>query len=263
MDGYHLLDSLVVFADVADGLEVRPARDLSLTVHGPFAEGVPTDSGNLVLRAADLLRARRGVDAGAALALDKRLPHGGGIGGGSSDAACAIRLLARLWGVEPLTGAEALALGADLPVCLHAPAPARMRGIGERVDAVPDLPDAALVLVSPGLHVPTPAVFAARARSGASNTAEMAVPGWGGGVAELAAFARRGGNDLTAAAVRVAPGIAAVLDALAATPGLLVTGMSGSGSVCWGLAEGLPGAERAAADLARPGWWVRAARILS
>ena len=262
-DGYHLLDSLVVFAAVGDRLEVRPADSLSLTVAGPFADGVPEGDGNLVLRAARLLANLRGVQRGAAIALEKHLPHGGGIGGGSSDAACAVRLLARLWAVAPLTAEEALPLGADVPVCLHAPAPARMTGIGEGVVPLPPLPDAALVLVSPGVHVPTPRVFASFAASGIPFSPPMAAPPERMTVADLAAHVRRGGNDLAAPAVGVAPGIAEVLGALADAPGLLGAGMSGSGSVCWGLAPDLAAASRAAAALERPGWWVRAARILS
>ena len=253
----------MVFAGAGDTLEVRPADGLSLTVAGPFAEGVPQGPENLVLRAADLLRAARGVRAGAAISLDKHLPHGGGVGGGSSDAASAIGLLARLWMARPLTAEEALPLGADVPVCLHAPAPARMAGIGERVDPVPALPAAALVLVSPGLRTPTPEVFAARAAAGAGFSDPLEPPPSWTGPEALAAFARSGGNDLTGAALRVAPGIGDVLRALERTPGLLASGMSGSGSVCWGLAPDLGAAQRAAAGLGRPGWWVRAAPILS
>ena len=262
-DGYHLLDSLVVFAGVGDWLEVHPAEGLSLMLAGPFADGVPDGPDNLVLRAARLLRERRAVAAGAAIALEKNLPHGGGIGGGSSDAACAIRLLARFWKVAPLSAEEALPLGADVPVCLHVPAPARMTGIGEGVHQVAPLPDAALVLVSPGLHVPTPDVFAAYGRAGSGFSDAQGPLAVGLEPAGLAAFAREGGNDLTEAAIRVAPGIGGVLAALADAPGLLATGMSGSGSVCWGLAPHLHAAGRAAAALERPGWWVRAAPILS
>ena len=262
-DGYHLLDSLVVFAGVGDRLTVTPSDELSLAVMGPLAAGVPTGTGNLVLRAADLLRERRSVRAGAAILLEKHLPHGGGIGGGSSDAACALRLLARLWGVPPLERSEALALGADLPVCLHAPAPARMTGIGEGVDPVPPLPGAALVLVSPGLHASTPAVFGAHAQLRTTFSEAQDPPPEGLDPAGLARFAREGGNDLAPAAIRVAPGIGAVLDALSATPGLLGCGMSGSGSVCWGLAADAVTASQAAATLERPGWWVRAAPLLS
>ena len=262
-DGYHLLDSLVVFAGTGDRLEVRAGEDLSLDVTGPFAEGVPDGSDNLVMRAAALLRERRRVTAGAAISLEKRLPHGGGIGGGSSDAACAARLLSRLWDVPPLTAEEALLLGADVPVCLAAPAPVTMTGIGEAVHPVPRLPDVAMLLVSPGLHVPTPDVFRAYAK-GARGFSDAQPPLAAGlDPPGLAAYARDGGNDLTAAAIRVAPGIADVLGALSRVPELLASGMSGSGSVCWGLAPDLDAARRAASAVERPGWWVRAAPVLS
>ena len=264
-DGYHLLDSLAVFAALGDRIAVRPAAALSLRVGGPFADGVPTGPENLVMRAAERLRVlrRMGGGSGAEIALEKHLPHGGGIGGGSSDAAAAIGLLARLWGVAPLSAEEALPLGADVPVCLQAPRAARMEGIGERVTALPGLPPAALVLVSPGLHVPTPRVFEALRSGGTAISAPLDPPDAPMDLAALAAFARRGGNDLQAAAVEVAPGIGAVLEALAAAPGLLAHGMSGSGSVCWGLAPDMGAARAAAALLRRPGWWVRAARVLS
>ena len=262
-DGYHLLDSLAVFAALGDRIAVRPAAALSLRVGGPFADGVPTGPENLVMRAAERLRALRRVGAGAEIALEKHLPHGGGIGGGSSDAATALGLLARLWGVAPLSDEEALPLGADVPVCLHAPRAARMEGIGERVTALPGLPPAALVLVSPGLHVPTPRVFEALRTGGTAFSAPLNPPGAPMDLAALAAFARRGGNDLQAAAVAVAPGIGAVLGALTGAPGLLAHGMSGSGSVCWGLAPDMAAARAAAAALRRPGWWVRAAQVFS
>ena len=262
-DGYHLLDSLVVFAGIGDRLSVRQADDLSLSVSGPFAEGVPDGPGNLVLRAAALLRERRGVPGGAALELEKHLPHGGGIGGGSSDAACAIHLLSRLWGVPPLSAAEAVELGADVPVCLHAPAAVRMTGIGDTLSPFRVKPGLGLVLVSPGVHVPTPQAFAAYARGGASFSAPLDPPPDETDAEALGVLVRRGGNDLAAPAIRLAPEIRDVLDALSRATGILASGMSGSGSVCWGLAADREAAGRAAAELGRAGWWVRAAPVLS
>ncbi len=259
-DGYHLLDSLVVFAGVGDRLRAAAAADLTLTVTGPFAAGVPTDGRNLVLRAARALRGGRPL--GAAMVLDKRLPHGGGIGGGSSDAAAALALLARLWGVAPLGAEAALALGADVPVCRAAPAPAMMTGIGEGVAPAPGLPAGALVLVGPGARVPTPAAFAAR--EGAFS-APCGPPPAGLEMAGLARWAAEGGNDLTRAATGLAPAIGEALGLLRAAPGVLHAAMSGSGAVCYGLAADMGGAERAAAHVraARPGWWVVAAPILA
>ena len=261
-DGYHLLESLVVFAGVGDALRVAPSDDLTLTVSGPMARGVPADGRNLVLRAAHALRAARGVRAGAAIALDKRLPHGGGIGGGSSDAAAALALLAALWDVAPLDDAAALALGADVPACRMAPSPVRMTGIGEGLEPVPALPDAALVLVGPGVPVATPAAFAAR--RGAFSAPSGAPPA-GLDAAGLARWAAEGGNDLTEAATGLAPEVGAALEALGRAPGVLHAAMSGSGSVCYGLAPEIGAAERAAAAIraAQPGWWVAAAPMLA
>ncbi|WP_273524913.1 4-(cytidine 5'-diphospho)-2-C-methyl-D-erythritol kinase, partial [Rhodosalinus sediminis] len=148
-DGYHTLDSLVVFADAADVVRVRPAETPSLRVTGPRAEGVPTDASNLVMRAA----AAMGV--AAAIELEKHLPAAGGIGGGSSDAAATLRALAAMTGRAP--PADLAALGADVPVCM-APGPARMRGIGEVVEPLAALPALDAVLVNPGVAVPTPQV---------------------------------------------------------------------------------------------------------
>jgi 4-diphosphocytidyl-2-C-methyl-D-erythritol kinase len=159
--GYHLLDSLVVFADVGDQLTLKPSPDLRLNVGGPFSMGVPADDRNLVMQAARALAGLRGVDRGATIQLDKTLPHSAGIGGGSSDAATALGLLAKFWNVAPLPADHpaAAALGADVPVCLSGPGPLRMRGIGDEVSPAPRLPDCALVLVNPKVETPTPAVF--------------------------------------------------------------------------------------------------------
>ncbi|MDH3263802.1 MAG: 4-(cytidine 5'-diphospho)-2-C-methyl-D-erythritol kinase, partial [Paracoccaceae bacterium] len=154
-DGYHLLDSLVVFAPVGDRLTAAPADALSLSVTGPFAEGVAPDETNLVLKAARAL----GPGRGAAITLEKKLPVASGIGGGSADAAAALRALARLWEL-PLPGLKAvLALGADVPVCL-ASRPSRMRGIGEIVEPLPLPVPVNIVLANPGHAVSTPQVFA-------------------------------------------------------------------------------------------------------
>jgi 4-diphosphocytidyl-2-C-methyl-D-erythritol kinase len=155
-DGYHLLDSLVVFADITDQLSATSAPDLTLTVSGPFANGVPVDDTNLIMRAAKMLRNARGMTAGASMTLVKNLPHAAGIGSGSSDAAATIAMLAKLWGVAPLPAdaAEVLALGADVPLCMHAPNPVRMSGIGEVLTPVQPWPTLALVLLRPPVECP-------------------------------------------------------------------------------------------------------------
>ena len=257
-DGRHELDSLVVFAGVGDVLSVRPAGEYVLEVDGPFAAGVPTGPENIVMRAARALRPQ----GGGYVRLTKNLPHGGGIGGGTSDAAAALRLLGRQWGTA-VPGRDALmALGADLPVCMHAPAPAWMTGCGERVARVPDLPDAWLVLAAPRAGASTAEVFAAHAALGVPFEDFAGPPPAALEVADLALWAVSVGNDLAVAAATVVPEIAEVLAALRAAPGVLGAGMSGSGSTCWGLC-GTEGAARAAAGaVAAADRWCVAAPML-
>ncbi|GGH42967.1 4-(cytidine 5'-diphospho)-2-C-methyl-D-erythritol kinase [Frigidibacter albus] len=255
-DGYHLLDSLVVFADVGDRLTAEAADDLTLQVTGPRAEGVPTGPENLVLRAARLLDPSRG----ARLTLDKHLPAAAGIGGGSSDAAAALRVLARLWEL-PLPAAEATAvLGADVPVCLDA-RPRRMAGIGDQLSDVPPLPPAWLVLVNPGVPVSTPAVFRALDRKDGAPMPE--VPACTD-AATFAAFLLGLRNDLEPPARALQPQVSEVLAALGAQTGCLLARMSGSGATCFGLFAAEAPARGAAAALAAAaaGWWVQAARML-
>ena len=262
-DGYHLLDSLVVFADTGDWLTATPSDTLSLRVTGPRAAGVPTDDNNLVLKAAQRLRTLRQVTSGAAIHLEKHLPHGGGIGGGSSDAAATLRLLARLWNVAPLTGAEALPLGADIPVCLAAPAPTRMQGIGETLTPVPPLPDGWLVLVNPGIHVATAAVFREHDRLfGTSPTGTFAP--WTP-AQDFASWLTAQQNALTPTVCHdaFAPVIPTILHRLRTQTGCLAAGMSGSGSTCWAWFAHQPDAQSAAASFAdHPAWWAVPARIL-
>jgi 4-diphosphocytidyl-2-C-methyl-D-erythritol kinase len=255
-DGYHELESLVAFADVGDCVTAEAASDLSLRVTGPQAAGLSAGDDNLVMRAADALCARTGVPAGAALTLEKVLPVASGIGGGSADAAAALKVLVRLWGLHPgahdLSGL-ALDLGADVPVCLAGRA-AVMSGIGERLDFVEMPAPLAAVLVNPGVAVPTPAVF--KARQGPFSE-PMAHPLPADPDAMLGYLeARR--NDLETPALQLAPVIGEVLEALRATQGCGLARMSGSGATCFGLFADRAAAEAAAAALsgARPDWWI-------
>jgi 4-diphosphocytidyl-2-C-methyl-D-erythritol kinase len=254
-DGYHLLDSLVVFAGTGDQLTAAPADDLRLSLTGPFAGGLAEEGDNLVLRAARALAQQAGITPAAHLTLEKHLPVASGIGGGSADAAAALRLLCRLWRIDP--DAEDLhriarGLGADVPVCL-AGQPARMAGIGEVLLPAPPLPPFGMVLVNPGVGIATPAVF--KARSGAfSNQAELPA-GWPDALA-LAETLHILGNDLEAPARQLVPVIGDVLDVLAADPSCLLARMSGSGATCFGLYETPQAARVAAAGLPRSGWWV-------
>ena len=204
-DGYHLLDSLVVFAGIGDTLSAAPAETLSLQVAGPFAAGLAGEPDNLVLRAARALAAEAGVTAGAHLVLDKHLPVASGIGGGSADAAAALRLLCRLWRLAPQPAALArlaAGLGADVPVCLAGRA-ARMGGIGERLGPAPVLPACGIVLVNPGIQVATAEVF--RARHGPWSEPAALPAGWDD-VAAMAADLGGLRNDLEPACHRAAPG---------------------------------------------------------
>jgi 4-diphosphocytidyl-2-C-methyl-D-erythritol kinase len=238
-DGYHLLDSLVAFADVGDHLTSAPGD--GLTVTGPFAAGVPVGDENLIRRALRLAGSAR------AITLDKQLPHPAGLGGGSSDAAAALRLV----GADLPVG-DLLALGADVPVCAVGRG-ARMRGIGDRVTPV-TLPPLHAVLVNPGLSVATPQVFAALETS--RNAGMDDLPGWADTDALIDwLIAQR--NDLEGPAITVAPDIVGVLGAIRAT-GAAVTRMSGSGATCFGLYPDVAAAKAGATRLARPGWWVRA-----
>jgi len=252
-DGYHLLDSLVVFAGIGDRLTVSPSDHLSLSVTGPFAAGLAAEADNLVLRAATALAAKAGARATGALVLEKNLPVASGIGGGSADAAAALRLLCRFWGLDPSLPAQlAASLGADVPVCVTGVS-ALMSGIGEILAPAPALPDVGIVLVNPGVAVSTPAVFRART-GGFSDTARFPDQGWrdAGSLAGTLLATR---NDLEPPARLLVPAIGDVLDTLAAIPGCLLARMSGSGATCFALFATADQAAAAARPLRRPGWW--------
>lgn len=258
-DGWHELDSLVVFTDLADRLEIAPSAELTLTIGGPTADGLPADDRNLVLRAAGLLRREAGIEAGAALRLDKEIPLAAGLGGGSADAAAALRGLRRLWGValdDDRLRELGQRLGADLPVCVYG-RPARMRGIGERLDPVRGLPDLPILLVNPGRPLPTAEVF--RGLAGAFRQAGRPPLKARPSLVQLAVWLAESRNDLEPPARRLAPEIGSVLDALAALSGCLLARMSGSGATCFGLFGDRGELETGALLLRRrhPGWWIR------
>ncbi|NGM22754.1 4-(cytidine 5'-diphospho)-2-C-methyl-D-erythritol kinase [Roseomonas stagni] len=252
-DGYHLLDSLAVFAGVGDVVRAEPAEGLTLSLAGPGAGALAAEPDNLVLRAARALAAAAGVPARAAISLEKHLPVASGIGGGSADAAAALRVLDGLWGTglgPARLRAIAAGLGADVPVCVES-RPMRMRGVGEVLDAVPPLPPFGLLLANPRLALATPAVFKARAPG---FSAEADYPDRWADAAALAEWLRPLGNDLQDAAIALCPPIADVLAAIAAQPGCLLARMSGSGATCFGL-FGTPAAAEAAAAALPASWW--------
>lgn len=251
-DGYHLLDSLVMFADAGDRITARAASETSLTVTGPMAAGVPVDAGNLVMRAAHLMGGQ------AALTLDKHLPAAAGLGGGSSDAAATLKALAALSG-RALPD-QVPSLGADVPVCLVGRA-ARMRGMGDAVLPLPGIPAVDAVLVNPRRPVATGGVFARLARR---DNAPMpdALPRIGSAT-ELARFVSAMRNDLEPAAIALEPVIAQVLEAITQTPECLLARMSGSGATCFGLYASAAAAAEAAGQLRAqtPRWWIAATRL--
>lgn len=255
-DHFHLLDSIVVFAGVGDSIRIAPSDHLSLAITGPRSADLPLSDDNLVLRAARLLA----TDRGAAITLHKVLPVASGIGGGSADAAATLRSLARAWSLQLPDTNALLALGADVPVCVLGRA-ARIRGIGERITPLPPLPDAYLVLINPGIALPTPQAFLALINKVNAPLPDMPRFQDAGSLAAWLALQR---NDLEPHALVVAPVIAAVTAALKAQPGCLLARMSGSGATCFGLFATRSEAESATAALqTTPGWWVATAPILN
>jgi len=260
-DGYHALDSLVVFAELADDIVVARAPALTLATGGPFAGALGGDADNLVWRAATTLAQQAGIEPGAAIELTKNLPVAAGLGGGSADAAATLRALCRLWQLpERDTALAALAarLGADVPVCLQGRS-CFMAGTGDQLAPAPGLPALPVVLANPGAALSTAEVFRAfRGPYGAP--ARFAAPVRT--VPALAAILAERRNDLEAAATARAPAVADTLDLLRAQPGCLLARMSGSGATCFALFADDAAAAGAAAAIAdqRPAWWVRATR---
>lgn len=241
-DGYHLLDTLVAFASVGDHLTAEPAGAFSLRVSGPEGAGVPEDDSNLVLRAARLCRGEP-----RKFHLEKHLPTASGIGGGSSDAAAAVRLMQ-----GDYDAARMLALGADIPMCLN-PVAARVQGIGEDITPLLTFPEMHAVLVNPRVAVSTPPVFKALADK--NNPPLTALPGR---PEDFLSWLMEQRNDLQAPAEMLFPEITQTLNALQATAPLLAR-MSGSGATCFAIYESQDQAKAAATDLqqAHPAWWVK------
>lgn len=262
-DGYHALESLVAFAGVGDTLSLDPGADLSLTLAGRRSEGLTADDGNLVLRAGrSLAAARPGLRLGR-FHLVKRLPVASGIGGGSADAAAALRLLARLNGIaasDPVLREVAAGVGADVSVCLDSRA-RMMAGIGEKLGPVLRLPPLFAVLANPGVGVETVAVFRALGLKAGEAASEARVENVAApaSAAKLLDYLTSTTNDLAAPAQRVAPVIGDVLEGLAGLPGCRLARMSGSGATCFALFDDCTASAAAAKLLQseRPSWWVK------
>lgn len=253
VDGYHLLDSLVVFADFGDQVECFPAEHSSLSIDGPFGAELTAGGDNLIMRAVDILRG--GV---AHVRLTKNLPVSSGIGGGSADAAAALRSLSDLWSVE-LPNDRGLSLGADVPVCLASRA-TRMQGIGDRLTAVDFLPSMAAVLINSGDAVSTPMIFETLENKENSDIGKLPDgPLTFDGTVSFLSMLR---NDLQKPTMNQVPKIERILCALTDT-GAALTRMSGSGATCFGLYDDLTKAKNAAHDLQvkNPDWWVKAVTL--
>ena len=295
-DGYHELDSLVVFADIGDVVEVRAGSGLSLEISGPFASDLKPNDDNLALKAARALADHCHITPNAQLHLIKNLPVASGIGGGSADAAATLKALIAFWDVHvdddgihavahdvapDIDSARAMAtllkvwrddlahhklttiglgLGADVPVCLES-RPVFMGGIGEKLELAPHMPHGWLVLVNPGVHVSTPDIFKARTGDFSAPARFHEMPKDAQHLAKLLSTRH---NDLSAPAIRTSPVIQEVLDALADTDGVLLNRMSGSGATCFGLYADQMKAFGAAAKIshAHPSWWCEAAEML-
>jgi 4-diphosphocytidyl-2-C-methyl-D-erythritol kinase len=266
-DGYHELESLVAFAGTGDALSLTPGRELSLTMEGPSAASAGTGDDNLVLKAARLLEKRvDGLRLGA-FHLVKRLPVAAGIGGGSSDAAAALRLLARMNGLsltDPAVLDAARQAGSDVPVCLE-PRARMMRGAGEAVGPALNLPRLFAVLVNPGVPVETPLVFKALGLPPGSLPGAAPHPVIEPHPAAGLVLDRlhAGRNDLEAPAKALQPVIGEALGLVSGTKACRLARMSGSGATVFGLYDDCTAAAEAAKDIrrARPSWWVKAASL--
>jgi 4-diphosphocytidyl-2-C-methyl-D-erythritol kinase len=269
-DGYHALESLVCFANISDHLTLRPGARLGLDVHGPHADAAGPVDHNLVRKAARALADRVGGLLTGHFSLHKRLPAGAGLGGGSADAAAALRLLAhanRLSLADPRMMAAALATGADVPVCVDSK-PRWMRGLGEILSEPVRLPPLHAVLVFPGVPLATKDVFAAFHQNGAHDTtavqASSAFPKPDGEIAPstLLEWLAQQRNDLEPAAIARLPVIAEVLGALRAQSGCALARMSGSGSACFAIFASQESAAAGARTLAvRKDWSVEETNI--
>ena len=265
--GFHPVASLAVFADVGDRVSVAAAETFEFVVSGPFAPALDGESRNLVLEAVRSLEAETGLPLGPVrVLLEKTLPVAAGVGGGTADAAAALRLFNSAFDLGLSVDAlERLAagLGSDGPLCLRS-APAIAQGRGERLSPAPDLPELHAVLVNPGKPCATGAVYAAFDTGGSARPVDLPdLPDAFESAGELAAYLALTRNDLERPAVLVEPGVGEVLARLHAAPQTLIARMSGSGATCFALVEGEMEAASLAADVAseNPAWWVTPCRL--
>jgi 4-diphosphocytidyl-2-C-methyl-D-erythritol kinase len=264
-DGLHLLDSLVAFTDIGDEVKIEPAAEFSFKVKGPFASSFAVNehsshphSDNIVVKAAHALAHLAGHKLNVAITLQKNLPLASGIGGGSSDAAACIWGLMKLWSVPPQApylNDLLLTLGADVPVCFQCQS-TRMRGIGEDIALLSQMPECPIVLVNPGVSCSTADIFKSFELSPAP-VADM--PERFDDIHMLCEFLKLADNHLYDAAREKLPILSEVIKAQQATKDVLISRMSGSGATCFALYETAQAAQRAADDIAiaHPAWWVK------
>ena len=264
-DGYHELESLVVFADVSDELVFTPASEDRLSLEGPFAGLV--DGENLVLKAKRAFASWLGVTVSGDFLLKKNIPVAAGLGGGSSDAAATIRALLKAYDRDEDTKTfirQSAAIGADVPVCLQDSA-AWMCGLGERVTPVSGLTPLPALLVNPGIKLSTAAVFKtlnAKPLQPEEAGAPPSFPGWRN-PQEAAVWLNEGRNDLEAPAIALEPAVKKVLDALRRLDDCMLSRLSGSGPTCFGIFLSQDAAAEAASEMRRsyPNWWVQATTL--
>lgn len=250
-DGYHLLDSLVMFTSLGDVIHASPADGLSLTIDGPFAADLEGGDDNLVLRAARLF----GHTDGAAITLTKNLPVASGIGGGSTDAAATLRALSKLWNLPLPDLAAQVSLGADVPVCMTSEL-TRMGGIGDQIETLGPAPMLDMLLVNPNVPVSTPSIFKGlEAKANPPMTTQMPDPF---DITDWTVWLGKQRNDLEPPARALAPAIADVIAALNSQEGCNLARMSGSGATCFAIFEDAELRDAAALALrqAQPDWWI-------
>ncbi len=267
-DGYHLLDSLVMFAGVGDVLTISPGNLNALTVVGPEAKGVPADAGNLVTQVASKLWQGHPLD----IHLEKNLPAAAGIGGGSADAAACFRGLSFLLENSDATFdadqfadmamRELLDVGADIPMCMASKS-ARIGGIGDQIELLGDAPQLAILLVNPRVSVPTPAVFSALKNR--NNPAMTDMPSDMSDTSAFVDWLAKQRNDLEPAAISQVPVITTVLEQIRQTTDCLLARMSGSGATCFGLYPSVTAAQHACQQIvdAHSNWWVKPTTLIN
>lgn len=263
-DGYHLLDSLVVFPTIGDTLRAEPCQCLTLSQEGAFASDLPSDpENNLVLKAVRRFSTVSGIELpDVRLILEKRLPVASGIGGGSADAAAALRLMSRYCQTSLNASDEAelaLSLGADVPVCLTQSA-SRMRGIGEKLSNSPAMPAAGVILANPLKAVSTPAVFAMMTQK--NNLPLPPMPACFESLEELVGYLNGTRNDMQQAAEILCPDITGVIESFKAQPDVKFVRMSGSGATCFALCDaGQETFIAKAVSQGHPSWWIASGEL--